>query len=738
MAQSVWLFKGAPFDHGDSGLQGFINFSQFFYQFYMWGPTNYTGLITTTGSPLGFILSAVNALLLAIFGLAIGPEILYGLLIAAGSLGTFFLVYRLLDGKPFLGKVLAGFFAITLYGFYSAVSNGPGYSITGTFLPVSMLFALLLAESVNQKKENKRIEYAYITLLTLSLGMLFTFGGAAYIIQDLFTIALPMLMLFVFATKSRKATLFKYYVFSIFIAALIVSPEFVSSAIFTNTVGNQFFSGSVQILKYLDYQNLFTSLQLYANPGSSRIYDIYEITLVVFSLSSLIYLDKKDKSKMPFIIGIFVSLFVIVFIWDNFGAPFGSIFSVLLTHFKELMVFRYSGSSLYYCEGFVYAVLGGFGIGSIYGRIDRAKQKNILRMVGLAVFILLIIALIIIRIYYLDYINYVSYKGGITIPGHVYNISDYINSQNGSFNVGLLPVESPFMHFATWYEGTNIYTYFINNPAFTGGYVAASEMFFPPSRSIYLSIGEKISENQTRGRVLTNALDALGIRYMIVQGDTLYMDDEQAFSFNAIRSSLNGSGLNAVYSAGNSTVYKNKGYLPLVYASNILNIANASSSNILSVIENSTFEVNNTSVFSTYISGFYNDSNTINAMPINGFSEPTVGFVDNNPTQVTVHVRNATTPFYLIFRETYDPHWAAIYANGTRVPQRNHIAVNGFANAWYMNKTGNYTMTLYYTPQTEAWISWFVSFAALFVTVGIGVYSWKGMRKGRRAENLYK
>ena len=44
---------------------------------------------------------------------------------------------------------------------------------------------------------------------------------------------------------------------------------------------------------------------------------------------------------------------------------------------------------------------------------------------------------------------------------------------------------------------------------------------------------------------------------------------------------------------------------------------------------------------------------------------------------------------------------------------------------WYMNKTGNYTITLYYTLQTDADIMWVVSFAGLFAAIGIGVYGWR-------------
>ncbi len=42
----------------------------------------------------------------------------------------------------------------------------------------------------------------------------------------------------------------------------------------------------------------------------------------------------------------------------------------------------------------------------------------------------------------------------------------------------------------------------------------------------------------------------------------------------------------------------------------------------------------------------------------------------------------------------------------------------------YMNKTGNYTITLYYTPQTIAWLALAVSFVAFEITVAIGVYGW--------------
>ena len=727
--QAVWLFKGTPFDHTDSGLQGYINFSQFFYGFFMWAPTNYTGLITSIGSSISFMLSLFNTLLFVVFGGVVSSEVFYGLLIAAGNISIFFLVYLLLDKKPLIGKILAGSFSMALFSFYTAVNNGPSYGITGAFLPVSMLFALMLAKSF-EHRENRLIllsnSYFLFALFTVSLSFLFAFGGAAYIIQNVLTLAFPILFLVLLLDKENRKRLFAYYIFGLLLAIAIVSPSYWSTEVFTKAVGNGFFnSGSFWIIHNLNYQNIFTSLQLYAQRGWYQVNFIYEVALLLFSLISLAYLKKSRADTRAFIIGTFISFFVIVFIWDNFGLPFGQVFNVLINHFNELLVFRYSGSSLYYCIDFLYAILTGFGIGSIYGYLNSIDCRKRVKYIFLLLFALLIVALIEIRIYYNDYANYYTYNG-INIPNHVYKISSYINSQQGNFNVALLPVASPFMQFDSWYVGTDLYTYFINNPSFTGGYVATSELFFPPSQGEYYNFASQVDSGKLSGNSISNAFGVLGIKYIVVQGDTLHAGDENYFNFNSIYSNLNNSNnIFFVKRYSNSSIYENLNYNHLVYASNVENLGNATTAEIFGRISNNTFNIQNMSVFTTNIIGFYNDSNTINATPIPHFSKPNIGFVVDNPTQVTVHVTNATTPFYLVYRETYDKHWAAYYSNGSEVNPYNHIAVNGFANAWYMNKTGNYTITLYYTLQTDADIMWVVSFAGLVAAVGIGVWGWR-------------
>jgi len=68
-----------------------------------------------------------------------------------------------------------------------------------------------------------------------------------------------------------------------------------------------------------------------------------------------------------------------------------------------------------------------------------------------------------------------------------------------------------------------------------------------------------------------------------------------------------------------------------------------------------------------------------------------------NPTKYTVHV-NASSPFYLVFSESYHNDWVA-YIDGQPIPDEYHFTANGFANGWYINKTGTFTITLEFWPQ---------------------------------------
>lgn len=106
-------------------------------------------------------------------------------------------------------------------------------------------------------------------------------------------------------------------------------------------------------------------------------------------------------------------------------------------------------------------------------------------------------------------------------------------------------------------------------------------------------------------------------------------------------------------------------------------------------------------------------------------SIPKIEFVEINPAIWQVNVFNATSPFLLIFSEAYDPMWKAYYGEVSwvnalqmdSIPDKYHFIVNGYANAWYINKTGTYTITLYFKPQSFLVIGSIISALSIIISI---------------------
>ena len=60
---------------------------------------------------------------------------------------------------------------------------------------------------------------------------------------------------------------------------------------------------------------------------------------------------------------------------------------------------------------------------------------------------------------------------------------------------------------------------------------------------------------------------------------------------------------------------------------------------------------------------------------------------------------DATTPFLLVFAETYHTGWQLRFPDGTLLPSADHFPVNGFANAWIIDRPGTYDMSINFAPQ---------------------------------------
>lgn len=60
-----------------------------------------------------------------------------------------------------------------------------------------------------------------------------------------------------------------------------------------------------------------------------------------------------------------------------------------------------------------------------------------------------------------------------------------------------------------------------------------------------------------------------------------------------------------------------------------------------------------------------------------------------SPTHYQVRIQNATSPYVLILADTYNSFWTARIA-AEKIP--NHFLINGFANGWYIDQSGDYSI----------------------------------------------
>ncbi|MEM3715458.1 MAG: hypothetical protein QXF82_10975 [Nitrososphaeria archaeon] len=732
---SLYLHLGYAFG-GDQGLNN-PSLPGLFNSLFIWLPNNYSGLVTPTTGILGLILSVLS--LPYIIGIRFGYILSTSLYYWIGSFGMFLLVseFKIKSSKnAFYGGIIAS--VIVSFAFFSHLK---ALSSPMIFLPYVVLFILLLLRQLNGKAETMyayRKQAAYTSFLGIFIGLMIYTGGPSYILQN--TIFLILLALVLILINQRSRVKFaKYMAIALILGFLINSSILVTTFIFTNNVGKQFFNSGSRITLDNVAMNFEGSLIAFGSgPSSNSLGFLLEIFIVLISVIGLLTYVVMNKKSLETRIALAFMVLYLFFIGlaTTIYDPFKGLFLYALSKIPYLLVLRYPYFSLHYILNFLIAFFMGISFISLMDYAAKNHKNNFRKINLYSIFIILVFVItlvIYIHIFDITPVTTNSYQG---IPAYVFNISNYINLQKGYFTVGLLP---PAINWQidNWYVGTNIYSALITTPVFTGGYTNYNEIFFPISKSEYFDIALSVGNSHLNNESLSNEFGIFGIHYIILQGDTLNRTPCEycyatSFSKKEIKTNLlEAKNIKFLNIYGNSSLYENENYDNLVYGSDIFNLGNATFAELIDSIANENFSIQNTSVYSTDISGLYNDSNTINATLIRNFSQPNVSFVQNTPTSVTVHVTNATTPYYLVFRETYDPHWAAFYSNGTQVNPRDHIAVNGFANAWYMNKTGNYTITLYYTLQTDAWIAWGVSFAAFFVTVGIGVYGWRGMRHAR-------
>lgn len=721
-----------------------FNSNTFYNGFFAFTTFNYSGYINGTYSLFALAYRLVGTIAQMLGGVIFANIIAIWFYYVIGAIGMFLLITKLLEKYPIGISYFSGFVSALLFVLNFDSHNG-SLEASAMFLPFVLLTSILFLESVEKRKPNLKL----LALMTLSIAILFDGGGAQVnVLQNIIFVALFALVFLYFARRQFRIVYTKYYSIVAFLVFLwniawvylaYITISRAGSQLFNNTSVAIFSSASLNIL-----QSLFSFGVIVTASTAPIILIIYFVILTLSIIGALIFLKKASFSDLKHRSVFALLICYIIFVSFNTGLnkPFGILFNAILNRFSYLDAFRQPYISFHYVLLFVSISLFGVGIGALFGALQ-SRKKTIANFL----FLCLVISIVISYVYLFDYlkiINSHSIPGIITenfnptennsiaIPNYVFQISNFINTKYGNFAIATLPVGNIGGGQCTsWYYSTTVYSNLVNHPTYTGGATDTFELFFPSSYYLYgLGLRDEVNASNLGNMSLSNGFGVFGIEYMIVQGDIRNCNTNLPINLTNVYNNLgNASNISFVTQYNATSIYENTNYVPLVYGSNLVKINESDLYGIIHIIENQNFNIKNTSVYSMLItngtSTTYNGSGR-NPSTINNFHNPQLTFLEKSPTKVVVNVYNASTPFYLVFRESYDPSWTAIYANGTKIASNDHLEVNGFANAWYINKKGKFTLSLYYNVQTTVWLLWIPTLGALFGILSLMCF---GVRK---------
>lgn len=597
------------------------------------------------------------------------------------------------------------------------------------FLPLTSLFLYRIFRELNTAGRYKATTFfAFVILLALLIGQANdNYGTGLFVFM-----CVVCMMLLALGRSGTRLVLLQALIGSVVIG-LLLNFNFVSvTYLDLMQIGNEYFNSYVLhgLGTYqLPYELIGFNPLLYN--GLTTDVPIIPIAMLAVAMVGLYNVAKRIRlSAGPrpaplFVLSLAAAYFATMFMASTVSPPFGPVFSAMLAALPLLLTIRTTFLVLF--PFFALPALVMFAFGVYYALHQLSNFRNKIAVPAAAFVLVLLLAF---YVYMYDYIPSSMPSYAVSVPQYVYNISNYFISMNGDFNIGTLP---PALYYqtTTWYTGINVYSDLIyDHSVFTGGYAAYSGQFTPPIQSHgYLETANMISaSNNIRGISISNLLGIYGIKYILIQGDASPSRD----TYTNINSA---GGITFVDRINGSDIYLNANAVPLVYGTGIANIGGGGLNATLAYVGNPSFNISAVSVYAgSVLGGCFPDqySTCIGNLYIAGnfspLSDPNRGprlrinYTQNNPTSLTVQVRNATRPFYLVLRETYDSDWTAYYPNGTQVNDQYHIAVNGFDNAWYINRTGTYTMTIYNKLENIAIFSWLVTL------VGIAAVAWLGVK----------
>lgn len=110
---------------------------------------------------------------------------------------------------------------------------------------------------------------------------------------------------------------------------------------------------------------------------------------------------------------------------------------------------------------------------------------------------------------------------------------------------------------------------------------------------------------------------------------------------------------------------------------------------------------------------------------------PVATFTQLSPTTYIIKIREAKSPFFVTLQESFNKYWSLSIetsSNVIKVDKSDHLLINGYANAWFINRSGDYNIMLEFGPENYFRTGGIISIAAFISLAVIAAFERDGKK----------
>jgi hypothetical protein len=379
---------------------------------------------------------------------------------------------------------------------------------------------------------------------------------------------------------------------------------------------------------------------------------------------------------------------------------------------------------------FSMAYLFGNGINNIFGKLARSNpahstivgqnlklwpltKRTVLATSFIAVILVSTIGAVAFPIWTGDLLPS-NLPARVVVPAYQQNLADYLVVHDGN-DARILSLPLGTLSASSWYVGLDVLRWQTGLPILST-FVSLND----PGVALYYRLDTVMQSGGTTE--FAKLLAIANIRYVVVHNDAVFpIGFTSGFNLTKIHQFLSNQ-LNIYFrgSFGKVDLYENAVVPGEVFAAKT---AFAQKDNLTRFVLSPDFDPLAEAVVSNAADNTY----------LSAYSHPSLTFRKISPTQYKIVVSEAGTAFILVMSETFDLGWNA-YLSGKVL--RDHITVNGYANAWFVPNTGSFEILLSYDPQARVTIGSLISALSLVGIFTVWV-SWVVVARHRSKKMEY-